>query len=141
VTRRQAIRAAALLAATPIAAAAAQASRAPRETVRPVAREQLPNVPGKDLIAVQVLFPPGGESVPHFHPKTAFVYAYVVSGVIISAVNDERPRAYRAGESWSEAPGVLHRLTRNGSRTKPARLLAVFIADHGETELVRKAGK
>jgi quercetin dioxygenase-like cupin family protein len=131
-----------MLVLSPLRPAAASSSAShPRETVRPVAREPLANVPGKDLIAVEVLFAPGARSVPHFHPRTAFVYAYVISGTIVSAVNDEAPRTYRAGESWSEAPGVLHRLTRNASDTSPARLLAIFIADHDETELVREAGR
>jgi quercetin dioxygenase-like cupin family protein len=121
-----------------VAGVPAHSATTPRETIRPIDREQLPNVPGKDLIAIEVLFPPGAASVPHFHPKTAFVYAYVISGVIVSAVNHEKPRAYRAGEGWHEAPGAFHRLTRNGSRTQPARLLAIFIADNGESHLVRR---
>jgi len=137
----QAIGAAVLLAGTPAATSATRVATARGETVKPVAREELPNVPGKDLITVEVLYAPGGQSAAHFHPKSAFVYAYVVSGVIVSAINGEKPRTYHAGESWSEAPGVLHRVSRNGSRTRPARLLAIFIADHGETELVRNAAR
>ncbi|TIP76485.1 MAG: cupin domain-containing protein, partial [Mesorhizobium sp.] len=38
--------------------------------------------------------------------------------------------------SWSEYPGDRHRVSQNASATDPARLLAVFIVDTGETELV-----
>jgi quercetin dioxygenase-like cupin family protein len=106
------------------------------ETITPLFNHELPNVPGKALIAVEVLFPPGAASPAHTHPKSAFIYVYVLSGEIVSAVNDEKPRLYRAGESWHEAPGARHTVTRNPSENKPAKLLAIFIADPGEQQLV-----
>ena len=107
-----------------------------QETVTPVLERQLPNVPGKSLIAVEVHYPPGAASPSHAHPKSAFIYAYVLSGEIISAVDDEKPRVYRAGESWHELPGAHHRVSRNASRTKPAKLLAIFVMDPGDRKLV-----
>ncbi len=53
----------------------------------------------------------------------------VRSGAIESKVNDGQTRIYRAGESWSEQPGALHSVSRNASKTKPAKLLAVFVLD------------
>jgi quercetin dioxygenase-like cupin family protein len=103
------------------------------ETVVPVSRETLPGG-SQELIAVEVRLPPGAAAVPHRHP--AFVYAYVLSGSVESALEGEAPRTYRAGQSWHEEPGALHRVTRNPSRTQPARLLAVFIAKAGEKALV-----
>ena len=108
----------------------------PASTTRPIFERELPNVPGKSLLAVEVVYPPGGASPAHRHPNSAFIYAYVVSGEVVSAVNDERPRVYRAGESFYEAPGAHHRVSRNASRTKPAMLLAVFVKDSGKGELV-----
>jgi quercetin dioxygenase-like cupin family protein len=95
----------------------------------------LPNVPGKSLIALEVVFPPGVEALSHTHEKSAFIYAYVLSGEVVSAVDDEAARTYRTGESWQEAPGAHHRLSRNASKTKPAKLLAVFVADSGTSQL------
>jgi quercetin dioxygenase-like cupin family protein len=106
------------------------------ETVTPLFMRALPNVPGKTLTAVEVQYPPGAASPSHTHPKSAFIYAYVLSGEIVSAVGDEKPRVYRAGESWYEAPGAHHAVSRNASRSKPARLLAVFVADPDEKQLV-----
>jgi quercetin dioxygenase-like cupin family protein len=107
-----------------------------QETITPLFKRELPNVPGKALLAAEVLFPPGAASPPHTHPKSAFIYAYVLSGEIISAVDDEKPRIYRAGESWHEDPGAHHLVTRNASKTKPAKLLVIFVADPGERQLV-----
>jgi len=107
-----------------------------QETITPLFKSDLPNVPGKALLAAEVSFPPGAASPPHRHPKSAFIYAYVLSGEIISAVGDEPPRLYRAGESWHEDPGAHHTITRNASKEKPAKLLVIFVADPGERQLV-----
>ena len=107
-----------------------------QETVTPVFEREIPNVPGKSLITLEVLYQPGGASPSHKHPQSAFIYAYVLSGEILSAVDDEKPRLYRAGESWYEAPGAHHRVSRNASKTEPAKLLAIFVVDRGERQLV-----
>jgi quercetin dioxygenase-like cupin family protein len=106
------------------------------ETVTPIFERALPNIRGKSLIALEVLYRPGGASPPHKHPQSAFIYAYVLSGEIASAVDDEVPRVYRAGEGWFEVPGAHHRVSRNASKTEPAKLLAIFVVDDGQRQLV-----
>ena len=110
-------------------------AHAPDGTVRPNVSHALPTVPGKSLVAVEVDYPPGGASAPHHHARSAFIYAYVLSGEIQSQVDDGPARVYRAGESFYELPGAHHRISRNASRTKPARLLAVFVVDTGDQPL------
>jgi quercetin dioxygenase-like cupin family protein len=134
---------AAALAAVPATSSAHGAGRAasrtevrPRSTATPIFERELPNVPGKSLLAVEVVYPPGGGSASHRHPASSFIYAYVVSGAIVSAVDEERPRVFRAGQSFYEAPGAHHRISRNASSTRPAKLLAVFIKDSGRAPLV-----
>jgi quercetin dioxygenase-like cupin family protein len=99
--------------------------------------QAVPNIPGKSLIAQVVDYPPGGASAPHIHGKSAFIYAYVVSGEIESKVNDGPTRVYKAGDSWSEPPGSSHLISRNASKTKPAKLLAVIVADSDDKDLTR----
>jgi quercetin dioxygenase-like cupin family protein len=43
---------------------------------------------------------------------------------------------YRAGESFSENPGDRHGVSENASNTERARLLAVFVLDTTEKQLV-----
>jgi quercetin dioxygenase-like cupin family protein len=50
-------------------------------------------------------------------------------------VNDSEMRIYRAGESWSEEPGAIHSISRNVSKTEPAKLLAVFVLDTNDNPL------
>ncbi|HWL55571.1 MAG TPA: cupin domain-containing protein [Paracoccus sp. (in: a-proteobacteria)] len=54
---------------------------------------------------------------------------------ITRRVNDGETRIYRAGESWSEPPGARHSVSRNASKTAPAKLLAVFVLDTGDSPL------
>jgi quercetin dioxygenase-like cupin family protein len=56
----------------------------------------------------------------------------VRSGEVISAVDDEKPRVYRTGESWHEEPGAHHPVKPNASKTKPVKLLVIFVADPGD---------
>ena len=120
-------------AAAPAAGSTRGAPR--RETVTVVANEPIPNLPGKRLISNIVDYPPGASSLPHHHARSAFIYAYVLSGEVRSQVDDEPARVYRAGETWFEHPGAHHRVSENASDTEPARLLAVFIVDAAEKEL------
>ena len=105
------------------------------ETVTPKFNQAIPNIPGKSLVAVEVDYAPGAASPSHTHAKSAFIYAYVISGAIESKVNDGETRIYRAGQSWSEPPNALHAISRNASQTEPAKLLAVFVLDTNDNPL------
>jgi len=107
----------------------------PGDKITPNFEQEIPNIPGKSLVAVEVEYPPGGASLPHVHAKSAFIYVYVVSGSIESKVNDGETRIYKTGESWSEPPGASHPISRNASKTEPAKLLAVFVVDSDDKEL------
>lgn len=96
----------------------------------------LPNVPGKSLRAVVVDYGPGGASPSHRHPSSAFIYARVLEGAIRSKVNDAPERTYQAGESWTEQAGDHHQVSRNASTTAPAKLLAIFVVDTSDREIV-----
>jgi hypothetical protein len=55
--------------------------------------------------------------------------------VAVSRQPKEGFHAYKAGQSFSELPGDRHGVSANASKTKPAKLLAVFVVDTNETEL------
>lgn len=117
------------------AAGLVYAHDAKTETVTKNFEAAIPNIPGKSLVAVEVDYAPGAASPSHTHAKSAFIYAYVISGAIESKVNDGETHIYRAGESWSESPGAVHSISRNASKTVPAKLLAVFVLDTSDGPL------
>jgi len=96
----------------------------------------LPNVPGKSMKGVLVEYGPGDSSPAHTHPKSAFIYATVLEGAIRTSVNDGPVVTYHAGQNFSEMPGDRHTLDENASKTEPAKLLAVFVVDTDEKELL-----
>ena len=96
----------------------------------------LPNVPGKSMKGVLVEYGPGASSAAHTHPHSAFIYATVLEGAVRSQVNDGPVTVYHAGESFAEMPGDHHGVSANASDTEPAKLLAVFVVDTDETNLV-----
>jgi quercetin dioxygenase-like cupin family protein len=122
--------AAAFAAAGPVSAHDGQA-----EVVTPMFDRAIPNIPGKSLVVLEVDYAPGAASLPHRHAKSAFIYAYVISGEIESKVNNGETHIYKAGESWSEPPNASHPISRNASKTNPAKLLAVFVVDSDDKVL------
>ncbi|ODT70532.1 MAG: cupin [Nitrosomonadales bacterium SCN 54-20] len=119
-----------------ISAASADNLPADKSKVTLVFDHVLPNVPGKSMKGVLVEYEPGGSSPAHTHSKSAFIYATVLEGEIRSKVNDGPEKVYRAGENFAELPGDHHAVSANNSKTHPARLLAVFVVDTNEKNLV-----
>jgi quercetin dioxygenase-like cupin family protein len=114
----------------------AEETNAPASKVSKIFDRELPNVPGKSMRAVLVEYGPGASSPSHRHPSSAFIYATVLQGEIRSKVNDEPEHVYKAGESWTEVPGDHHQVSANASSTEPARLLAIFVVDTTEQEIL-----
>jgi quercetin dioxygenase-like cupin family protein len=105
------------------------------EQVKPVFEHVLPNVKGKRMVAVVVTYAPGAKSPAHHHARSAFIYAYVLSGTIRSQVDDAPPRIYQVGEGFFEMPGSHHRISENASDREPASLLAIFVVDSNDNAL------
>ncbi|WP_223119704.1 cupin domain-containing protein [Salinicola corii] len=107
---------------------------ASRETVEQEFRYEIPNIPGKVVTSLSVEYPPGASTPAHMHGD-AFVIGYVLEGSIRSRV-DGKTNVYGVGESWTENPGASHELSENASATEPAKILAIFISDARQEELV-----
>lgn len=121
--------------AVAVLAPGAHAAEAPAK-VTVVYDHALPNVPGKSIRGVLVEYAPGGSSPAHLHPKSAFIYVTVLEGAVRSQVNDGPVVTYTAGQNFTELPGDRHSVSANASQTEKARLLAVFVLDTNDKELV-----
>jgi quercetin dioxygenase-like cupin family protein len=96
---------------------------------RDVIKQDLPGEPARELILLEVTYPPGTGSPAHLHANG--VMAFVISGAIVSKVNDGPEQTFNAGAAWWEPPDAVHRVSRNASATEPATLLAIYIAPKG----------
>lgn len=92
----------------------------------------LPNVNlnGWSVTVVEVSYGPGEASNAHRHP--GITIAYVLEGEIRSKVGDEPENTYSVGQMFLETPNQLHAVSGNASKTKPAKLLAVLLAEKGK---------
>ena len=55
------------------------------------------------------------------------VFGYVLEGEYEHAINDEPARTYKAGETFYEPSGSVHRVARNPSANGKTRLVAVVL--------------
>lgn len=113
--------------------AAARAQTPPGPTImrKEIFRQALPTMPGKEVVVISLDYAPGAGSTRHRHPSQ--VFAYVAKGAVVSQLEGQAAVRYGEGEMWYEAPGTIHLGSRNASATEPARLVAFFVADHGQT--------
>ncbi|WP_430869758.1 cupin domain-containing protein [Cupriavidus basilensis] len=100
------------------------------ESVQPLMKQPIPEAAGRNVLLATVTFAPGQESEPHVHPGS--IFAYVLEGTVVSQLGGEPEKTYGKGQSWYEAPGARHLVTRNASKTRPARLLVFGIAAEGD---------
>ncbi len=114
------------------AALLAQTAPCQNRATGPFYQHDLPDLDlrGWSVTAVEVKYAPGQASNAHRHPGLTF--AYVLEGDIVSKVGDEAEKTYATGEMWMETPNALHSVSRNASATKPARLLAILLAEKGK---------
>jgi quercetin dioxygenase-like cupin family protein len=81
---------------------------------------------GKEATAtvVEVTIEPGQSGVPHRHPGPGF--GYVVEGEYELGINDQPTKVLKAGETFYEPTGCLHRVSKNPGKVK-TRLIAVVL--------------
>ena len=78
--------------------------------------ERLP-LPGdnRELVVVEVTYPPGGVAPLHRHPVGGAVY--IIEGVAESAYGSDDPRLYRTGETLQDRADIPHTLFRIAIRS------------------------
>ncbi len=103
-------------------------------------RDIIEKLDGKAASAtvVEVTFEPGQKDSPHGH--TGAVFGYVLEGEYEHALDDEPVKAYKAGDTFYEPSGSVHRVARNPSGKTRTRLLAVILHSR-DTKEVTVPGK
>ena len=74
---------------------------------------------------VEVTLGPGESDAPHRHPGPGF--GYVLEGEYEWAIDDNPARTLKAGDTFYEPTGCLHRVSRNPSKKGKTRILAVVL--------------
>src|SRR5262245_65311013 len=82
--------------------------------------------------AVEVTIEPGKAGVPHRHPGSAI--GYVVEGEYELGIDDQPTKVIKAGETFYEPNGCLHRVSRNPGKVR-TRLIAVVLHPRDAKEI------
>lgn len=83
---------------------------------------------------VEVTLGPGEVSAPHRHPGPAF--GYVLEGEYEWAIDDKPIQKLKAGDTFYEPTGCLHRVSKNLSDKNKTRVIAVVIHPHDAKDIV-----
>lgn len=74
---------------------------------------------------VEVAYEPGEASQPHRHAGP--IFGYVLEGEYELGLDDQPVKTLKAGETFYEPTGILHRISRNPNAKTRTRLLAVML--------------
>lgn len=123
-----------LAAALALTISASALAHDPSEKVTVLQDQLLKNAPGKKAMMIEVDYKPGQSSIAHKHDGTAM--AYVLEGEVISQVKGEQAITYKKGQFWYEPAGSEHLVSKNASKSKPAKLLVFMVLAPDEQVLI-----
>jgi quercetin dioxygenase-like cupin family protein len=106
------------------------------EAARPLSVQQIAEkLDGKETnaTAVEVTLEPGEAGISHRHPGPAF--GYVLEGEYEWAIDVQPAKVLKAGETFYEPRGCLHRVSRNPGTVK-MRMLAWVLHPRDAKDLV-----
>src|SRR5262245_37831243 len=83
---------------------------------------------------LEVTLAPGAVEAAHRHPGPAF--GYVLEGEYEWAIDDNKPKIFKTGDTFYEPTGCLHRIGRNPSKKAKTRFVAVVLHPEDAKDLV-----
>jgi quercetin dioxygenase-like cupin family protein len=107
------------------------------ESVKVLSRKDIiERLDGKKAKAtmVEVTLAPGEVEAAHRHPGPAF--GYVLEGEYEWAIDDNKPKVLKAGDTFYEPTGCLHGVSRNASKKNKARFIAVVLHPEDAKDVV-----
>lgn len=103
----------------------------PATKVTELMKQAIAEYPGHEMTMITLDIPPGGGSAAHRHPGH-HTFGYVLEGSYKIKLDNGPERTLTRGQTFYEAPGQLHAVSRNGSDTEPARVLVIMLAETGK---------
>ena len=96
--------------------------------------KDLTGISGKEGLMITVEYPPGGSDPVHRHD--AHVFVYVLEGSIVMQVKSGKEVTLTPGQTFYEGPKDVHVVSRNASKTTPAKFPVFFVKNKGAPVLV-----
>lgn len=90
-------------------------------------------MPGWEMRLFHITYPPGADASNHSHPVAGI--GLVLEGTMISAFDHDPEETLVAGQSFRDAAS-WHRVSRNGSQTKPLKFVIAYTVRQGQPNTV-----
>jgi quercetin dioxygenase-like cupin family protein len=113
---------------------AAFADPAHDAVVTPVMSKALSDIAGKEVLLLDVVYPPACADPVHRHNAHGFIY--VLEGSIVMQVRGGKEVTLTPGQTFYEGPGDTHTVGRNASNTSRARFLVFLLKNQGADVVV-----
>jgi quercetin dioxygenase-like cupin family protein len=110
------------------------ATPAMAEKVTPLMAQDLAGLAGKEGIMLTVEYAPGASSTKHRH--NAHVFVYVLEGSVVMQLEGGKAVTLGRGQTFYESPGDIHSVSKNPSKTRPAKFVVFVLKDKGEPPVV-----
>lgn len=98
--------------------------------VKTLMQEPLGDIPNPEVSVITLTVAPGAVSPAHEHIGP--VFAYILEGEIENQVEPNPPKTYKPGDYFYEPAMHVHKMLKNLSKTKPAKLLIFQVAEKGK---------
>src|SRR6516162_2142000 len=97
--------------------------------VTPLMSKDLADFPGKEVLMITVVYPPGASDPIHRQKSHAF--GYMLEGSVVMQVKCGKGVTLTPGQTFYEGPNDIHVVGRNASKTKPAKFVVFLVKDKG----------
>jgi quercetin dioxygenase-like cupin family protein len=97
--------------------------------------KDLTEFPNKEAIMFTVDYAPGGSDPVHVH-LNSHTFVYMLEGSVVMQVKGGKEITLTPGQSFYEAPNDIHVVSRNASKTEPAKFVVFQVKDKGAPVLV-----
>jgi quercetin dioxygenase-like cupin family protein len=102
--------------------------------VTPLMTKVLPDISGKEVVMLTVVYPPGSADPVHRHNAHGFIY--VLEGTIVMQVRGGKEVTLTPGQTFYEGPDDVHTVGRNASSTQPAKFVVFLLKNTGSPVLI-----
>ena len=102
--------------------------------VTPLITKDLTGLAGKEGEMLTVEYAPGASSAQHRHNAHTFVY--VLEGSVVMQVKGGKEVTLGPGQTFYESPDDIHTVSKNASKTQPAKFVVFFVKNKSAPETV-----
>jgi quercetin dioxygenase-like cupin family protein len=95
----------------------------------PLMNKEFADIAGKEGTMLTVEYVPGASSPKHRHD--AHVFVYVLKGSIVMQTESGKAVTLKPGDTFYEDPKDVHTVSKNASKTKPAKFVVFMVKNKG----------